>query len=71
MILTRSCIGESPIRENFMINVLCIGNSFSCDAPEGMYRVYSVAGEFLALSRIADGVMSTVKSFFEYFTGGI
>jgi len=41
------------------------GNSFSLSAAEGTYRVYSRAGEFLALSKVEDGVMSTVKSFFE------
>ena len=41
------------------------GNSFTTDAPEGKYRLYSAAGEFLALSQVNDGVMSTVKSFFE------
>ena len=41
------------------------GNSFSCDAPEGLYRAYSATGEFLALSRIEGGIMSTVKSFFD------
>ena len=31
----------------------------------GTYRVYSKKDEFLALSRVEDGVMSTIKSFFE------
>ena len=41
------------------------GNSFSTTLPEDTYRVYSPKGEFLALSKVNDGVMSTVKSFFE------
>ena len=41
------------------------GNAFSRNAADGTYRVYSGSGEFLALSRIENGVMSTVKSFFE------
>ena len=41
------------------------GNSFSLRAGDGTYRVYSQSGEFLALSRVENGVMSTVKSFFE------
>ena len=41
------------------------GNSFSVELPAGTYRVYSAQGEFLALSRVEDGVMSTIKSFFE------
>jgi tRNA pseudouridine55 synthase len=41
------------------------GNSFPSDAAPGRYRVYSPQGEFLALCRMEDGVMLTVKSFFE------
>ena len=41
------------------------GNSFSCEAQPGRYRVYGPDGEFLALCQWDDGVMSTVKSFFE------
>ncbi len=41
------------------------GNSFSVSMPPGTYRVYGKSGEFLALSKVEDGVMSTVKSFFE------
>ena len=41
------------------------GNQFSVKLAEGTYRVYGQNGEFLALSKVEDGVMSTVKSFFE------
>ena len=41
------------------------GNTFSLNAEEGTYRVYSQNGEFLALSQVNSGVMSTIKSFFE------
>ncbi len=41
------------------------GNSFSVKLPEGTYRVYAQNGEFMALSQVDDGVMSTIKSFFE------
>ena len=41
------------------------GNSFSMQLEPGTYRVYSKQNEFLALSRVEDGVMSTIKSFFE------
>ena len=41
------------------------GNSFSVTHADGTYRVYGKSGEFLALSKIENGVMSTVKSFFE------
>ena len=41
------------------------GNSFSMHLPAGRYRAYSMSGEFLMLGQMEDGVMSTVKSFFE------
>jgi tRNA pseudouridine55 synthase len=41
------------------------GNSFSIPLPDGTYRVYGKNGEFLALSKVECGVMSTIKSFFE------
>ena len=41
------------------------GNSFSMDLEPGTYRAYSKTGEFLMLAKVEDGVMSTIKSFFE------
>ena len=41
------------------------GNSFSVDMVDGIYRAYSENGEFLMLAQVEDGVMSTIKSFFE------
>ena len=41
------------------------GNSFSVTIAEGTYRAYSQSGEFLMLAKVEDGMMSTVKSFFE------
>ena len=41
------------------------GNAFSVTYPEGTYRVYDQNGDFLALSRVENGVMSTIKSFFD------
>ncbi len=41
------------------------GNAFSVNMEEGTYRAYSQAGEFLMLARVENGVMSTIKSFFE------
>ena len=41
------------------------GNAFSLAISDGTYRVYSKNGEFLALSKVENGVMSTIKSFFE------
>ncbi len=41
------------------------GNSFSIALEDGTYRVYGQNDDFLALSRVENGVMSTIKSFFE------
>ena len=41
------------------------GNAFSVKLEPGTYRAYSASGEFLMLAKVEDGVMSTIKSFFE------
>ena len=41
------------------------GNAFSVRLEEGTYRAYGQSGEFLMLATVKDGVMSTIKSFFE------
>ena len=41
------------------------GNAFSVALADGTYRAYSREGEFLMLASVNNGVMSTVKSFFE------
>ena len=41
------------------------GNSFSVPLAPGTYRAYSQDGTFLMLAKVAEGTMSTVKSFFE------
>ncbi len=41
------------------------GNSFSIELPDGTYRAYDQAGEFLMLAKVHSGIMSTIKSFFE------
>ena len=41
------------------------GNAFSVKLEPGTYRAYSQSGEFLMLARVEDGIMSTIKSFFE------
>ena len=41
------------------------GNSFSLAMEDGTYRAYGQNGEFLMLAKTEDGVMSTIKSFFE------
>jgi tRNA pseudouridine55 synthase len=41
------------------------GNQFSVKLAEGTYRVYGQNGEFLALSKVENGVMTTIKSFWE------
>ena len=51
----------SPKQEQRVRN----GNSFSTTLEPGTYRSYGAEGEFLALSKVEDGTMSTIKSFFE------
>jgi tRNA pseudouridine55 synthase len=41
------------------------GNSFSIKLDDGTYRAYGPDGAFLMLAKVEDGVMSTIKSFFE------
>ena len=41
------------------------GNTFRSDAPDGTYRLYDAAGEFLALASAKGGVVTTIKNFFE------
>ena len=41
------------------------GNSFSIAMQAGTYRCYSQNGEFLMLAKVEDGIMTTIKSFFE------
>lgn len=41
------------------------GNSFTRPMSDGIYRAYGENGEFLMLAKVEDGVMSTIKSFFE------
>ena len=41
------------------------GASFSTTLEAGTYRCYGQDGEFLSLSKVEDGIMSTIKSFFE------
>ena len=43
---------------------LC-GSSFAFDTGDGKYRVYDEKGNFLMLGNVENGIMSTVKSFFE------
>lgn len=40
------------------------GNPFPAVGPEGEYRVYGPDGEFLCLSRLENGVMTSIKIFF-------
>ena len=41
------------------------GASFPMKAANGVYRVYGADGQFLALSRVQEGKLQTIKSFFE------
>ena len=41
------------------------GNNFEAALADGKYRVYDENGSFLMLGNVENGIMSTVKSFFE------
>ncbi len=41
------------------------GNAFSTQLADGTYRAYSRDGEFLMLAKAENGVLSTIKSFFD------
>ena len=41
------------------------GNAFSVKLEPGTYRAYDLSGEFLMLAKVEEGVMSTIKSFWE------
>ncbi len=41
------------------------GNSFSISLSDGTYRAYDPEGAFLMLAKVENGIMSTIKSFFE------
>lgn len=41
------------------------GNTFSVNLADGTYRAYGQSGEFLMLAKMENGVMSTIKSFFD------
>lgn len=41
------------------------GNCVKCSLSDGKYRVYSKTGEFLMLGMAKQGVLKTIKSFFE------
>jgi len=44
---------------------ICCGNEYKTSQPDGVYRVYSEGGEFLMLGKADNGMMKTIKSFFE------
>ena len=52
--------GESIAHHQFMGTN---GVAFTANLPEGTYRVYAKNGEFLALSHMVDGKLTTIKSF--------
>lgn len=41
------------------------GAAFSVKLADGTYRAYSQTGEFLMLAKVGEGVMSTIKSFYD------
>ena len=61
MFRDREAVKLTPKQEQRCRN----GNSFSVGLADGTYRTYAQNGEFLALSKVESGVMSTIKSFWE------
>ncbi len=62
-----SLFGEFPsfvVSQKQLKKCLC-GNSFETSEKSGKYRVYDENGGFLMLGNVENGIMSTVKSFFE------
>ena len=61
------CFAELPALTLTPPQAKCVRNglAFTYHGAEGEYRVYGPEGEFLALARVAEGKLSTVKSFFE------
>lgn len=41
------------------------GNMIKTERADGVYRVYSESGEFLLLGEVKQGILKTIKSFFE------
>ncbi|MDO4815318.1 MAG: tRNA pseudouridine(55) synthase TruB [Bacillota bacterium] len=41
------------------------GNAVKCTAADGKYRVYAESGEFLLLGEVQQGILKTIKNFFE------
>lgn len=41
------------------------GNPFPWNAPDGTYRVYDTEENFLLIGSCKEGIMNTVKSYFE------
>ena len=61
MFLQYPAVTLSPNQETRCRN----GNPFTRPMENGTYRAYSQSGEFLMLAKVEDGVMRTVKSFFQ------
>ncbi len=61
MFLQYPAVTLSPNQETRCRN----GNPFTRPMEDGTYRAYSQSGEFLMLAKVEDGVMRTVKSFFQ------
>lgn len=61
------CFADLPALALTAPQAKCVRNgaSFTCAGPEGRFRAYGPEGEFLALCQVAEGRLSTIKSFFE------
>ena len=55
---------QLTIDEKQKAKCLC-GNSFPANMPDGVYRVYDEDGAFMMLGEAKEGLLTTIKSFFE------
>ena len=58
-------IATMPVRDAEDERKVRNGNPIFLDGTDGAYRVYGPGGDFLALSRLEQGRLVTIKSFFE------
>jgi len=57
---TKKCTANPVLEKK-----LRCGNAVKTSIADGDYRVYAESGEFLLLGRVENGMMKTIKSFFE------
>ena len=56
---------ETAVSDKRALKAVYNGGEYKTALENGLYRVYDMSGKFLMLGRCENGVMKTVKSFFE------